>query len=76
MSGKQVAVLIGFAGLLWHVGSIIADAERCKRNLYRYRAAPTVPNFIKAGRGRRRADRGPSLALRTARTRVPRAGVP
>lgn len=47
MSGKQVAVLIGFAGLLWHVGSIIADAERCKRNLYRYRAAPTVPNFIK-----------------------------
>jgi hypothetical protein len=40
-------VLIGFAGLLWHVGSIIADAERCKRNLYRYRAAPTVPNFVK-----------------------------
>ena len=47
MSGKQVAVLIGFAGLLWHVGSIIADAERCKRNLYRYRAAPTGANFVK-----------------------------
>ena len=47
MSAKQIAVLVGFAGLVWHVASIIADAERCKRNLYRYRAAPTVPNFVK-----------------------------
>jgi hypothetical protein len=47
VSAKQIAVLVGFAGLVWHVASIIADAERCKRNLYRYRAAPTVPNFVK-----------------------------
>ena len=47
MSGKQLATLAMFAGLVWHAASIIADAERCKRNLVRYNATPTLPNFVK-----------------------------
>jgi hypothetical protein len=47
MSRKDIAVLIGLAMVAWHVVSIIADAERCKRNLDRFAASPTAPNFIK-----------------------------
>jgi hypothetical protein len=47
MNVKDLARLMIIAGMCWHVTSIIADADRCKRNLYRYRAAPTMPNFVK-----------------------------
>jgi hypothetical protein len=47
MTRKEMGVLIGLALVAWHVASIIADAERCKRNLDRFAATPTVPNFIK-----------------------------
>jgi len=47
MNRKQVTVLIGIAVVAWHVISILNDADRCARNLARFKAAPTVPNFIK-----------------------------
>lgn len=47
MSSKELAT-IGVIGMtIWHVLSFLADAERYKRNLVRYSAAPTVPNFVK-----------------------------
>jgi hypothetical protein len=47
MSKKELAALAGFALLIWHGLSLLADAERCKRNLARYNAAPTMPNLVK-----------------------------
>ncbi len=47
MSGKQATAIIGFAALVWHIPSIIADAQRCKRNLDRFTASPTGPNFVR-----------------------------
>lgn len=47
MKGKDLTVLMVAAGLCWHVMSIIEDVDRCKRNLYRYRTTPTVPNLLK-----------------------------
>jgi len=47
MSGKDVARLAGLCLAIWHAASIIKDAERCKLNLARYNANPTVPNLVK-----------------------------
>jgi hypothetical protein len=47
MSKRDLAVVAGAALLAWHVLSIIADARRCQRNLARFNAAPTLPNFVK-----------------------------
>jgi hypothetical protein len=47
MSAKQAAAIVGFAALVCHVASIIADAQRCKRNFDRFNAAPTGPNFVR-----------------------------
>jgi hypothetical protein len=47
VSKKELAALAGFVLLVWHGLSLLADAERCKRNLARYNAAPTVPNLVK-----------------------------
>ncbi len=46
MSGKQIAAWVAVATMVGHLASIVRDAERCKRNLARFRAAPTMPNFI------------------------------
>jgi hypothetical protein len=42
-----LAVLGGWLLVAWHALSIINDAERCKFNLARYQAAPTLPNLVK-----------------------------
>jgi hypothetical protein len=47
MTSKQAGSLIGFAVLVWHVASIIADAERCKRNADRFAASPTGASFVR-----------------------------
>jgi hypothetical protein len=47
VSKKELAAVAGFALLVWHGVSLLADAERCKRNLVRYKATPTVPNLVK-----------------------------
>jgi hypothetical protein len=47
VSKKELATLAGFALLIWHGVSFLADAEQCKRNLARYNAAQTVPNLVK-----------------------------
>ena len=47
MSKKDVAALAGIGLLAWHCVSFLAHAERYKRNLARYNAVPTVPNFVK-----------------------------
>ncbi len=47
MSGKDAAALVSLVALVWHGMSLVADAKRCKRNLVRYQAAPTMANFVK-----------------------------
>ncbi len=47
MSGKDLATLAGIGLLIWHGLSLIKDAERYQRNLARYNARPTLPNFVK-----------------------------
>jgi hypothetical protein len=47
MSKGELAALAGIVLLAWHVASILADAQRCERNLARFSAAPTLPNFVK-----------------------------
>jgi hypothetical protein len=47
MSGKDLAALAGLGMLIWHALSLVADAERYQRNLARYNARPTLPNFVK-----------------------------
>jgi hypothetical protein len=47
MTRKQVTALIGLAVVAWHVISIVQDSERCARNLARFKARPTAPNFVK-----------------------------
>ncbi len=44
---KETAALAGLVLAAWHVLSIMKDAERCRYNLARYNAAPTLPNFVK-----------------------------
>lgn len=47
MNAKQAAVLVGVVVALWHLASIIKDAERCKFNLDRFATAPTGPNLVR-----------------------------
>ena len=47
MNPKEMAVLAGWVLAAWHALSIMKDAERCKYNVARYNAAPTLPNFVK-----------------------------
>jgi hypothetical protein len=47
MKNKQVLTTLGAVAVIWHVLSVIQDAERCKFNLQRWRAAPTSGNLIK-----------------------------
>jgi hypothetical protein len=44
---KQATAIIGFVVVVWHLASIITDSERCKRNLDRFAANPTGPNFVR-----------------------------
>jgi hypothetical protein len=43
---NEIAVL-GSLLVAWHVLSFVKDAQRCKYNVARYNAAPTLPNFVK-----------------------------
>jgi hypothetical protein len=47
MNRKEMAVLAGLALAAWHLLSIMKDAERCRYNVARYNAAPTLANFVK-----------------------------
>ena len=47
MKKKNAAAVAGIALLAWHCASFLADAERYKRNLARYNAVPSMPNFVK-----------------------------
>ena len=47
MNRKEMTVLVGLALAAWHALSIMKDTERCRYNLARYNAAPTLPNFVK-----------------------------
>jgi hypothetical protein len=44
---KDKAIAAGLLLAAWHLVSIMKDADRCKYNLARYNAAPTLPNFVK-----------------------------
>jgi hypothetical protein len=47
MSGKQAVTMIGIVALVWHLASLLQDAERCKRNLDRFIASPNGPNLLR-----------------------------
>ena len=47
MNRKEMTVLAGLVLAAWHALSIMKDAERCRYNLARYNAAPTLPNLVK-----------------------------
>ena len=47
MDKKQVAIAIGVLAAVWHVASIISDAERYQANWSRWQAAPTPANLIR-----------------------------
>ena len=47
MNRKEMTFLAGLALVAWHALSIMKDAERCRYNMARYNAAPTLPNFVK-----------------------------
>jgi hypothetical protein len=47
MTRKEITVLLGAAGLAWHVLSIMKDARLWKLNVDRYSAAPTLPNLVR-----------------------------
>jgi hypothetical protein len=47
MNPKEVAVLIGVIGLIWHAVSLLNDAERYKVNLARWNASPTGRNLVR-----------------------------
>jgi hypothetical protein len=46
MKPKEIAAVIGFVGLAWHVLSLVKDAERYEINLNRWRSAPTGRNLV------------------------------
>lgn len=47
MDKKQVAIAIGALAVVWHVASVISDAERSKANWNRWRAVPSTANLIR-----------------------------
>jgi hypothetical protein len=47
MNAKQLAAAVGLIAVAWHVVAIAQDAERCKANLDRWLANPTVADFVR-----------------------------
>ncbi len=47
MKPKEIAALVGIIGLIWHIVSLLSDANRYQLNLTRYRAAPNSSNLVK-----------------------------
>jgi hypothetical protein len=47
MKTKQVLTTLGAVAVIWHVLSLVKDAEQCKINMLRWRAAPTTSNLVK-----------------------------